>query len=375
MGKRELLLIAGFVVLGLAVYQLTAPPPAPGETGFSIARIVDQVRRVRGNQASAEATTTASHPVPDTVGELRVNVLRGPITIVGDDRETVESELQVRSTGFDAAEATALANQTVLEVEPIGSVLMVRVAYPTPGRQTARLTLKVPARLRIRIEGTTSELEVSGVATVEAAQTQGATSFRDIGGRVTASHRGGRIVVADAGSLKLTARGSTATIETVRGEAEITTQGGELTASGIGGPLELSGAATRVELHGSPAALRPARIVLVGGALTMDAWSAEARVDLRNAPLDLRLDRPIDVAVFSEGRERVQVTPSAGAFRVDAHARDGRITSDPPDLFTTWGLAVETPADAGGQRLTGSIARGGPLLTIRARSDIHFTAK
>jgi hypothetical protein len=356
MGKRELLLIAGFALLGLAVYQLTAPPPAPSEAGFSLARIVDQVRReVRGNQASAEATTTASHPVPDTVGELRVHVLRGPITIVGDDRETVESELQVRSTGFDAAEATALANQTVLEVEPIGSVLMLRVVYPTPGRQTAKLTLRVPERLRIRIEGTTSELEVSGVAAVEAAQTQGATSFRDIGGRVTASHRGGRIVVADAGSLKLTARGSTATIETVRGGAEITTQGGELTASGIGGPLELSGTATRLELHGSPAAVRPARIVLVGGALTMDAWSAEARVDLRNAPLDLRLDRPIEVAVFSEGGERVRVTLPAGAFRVDAHARDGRITSDPPDLFTTWGLVVETPADAGGQRLTGSI--------------------
>jgi hypothetical protein len=377
MGKRELLLIAGFAVLGLAVYQLTAPPPAPGERGFSLARIVENVRReVGGNQASAEATTTGSHVVPDPVGELRVNVLRGPITIVGDDRETVDSELHVRSTGYDVAEATDLASQTVLKVEQIGSLLMARVEFPTPGRQTATLTLKVPSRLRVRIEGMTSRLEVSGVAAVEAAQAQGETTFRDIGGRVTASHRGGRLLVADAGSLKLTARGSTTTIDTVRGEAEITTQGGELTASGVTGPLELTTTATRVDLRGllsrDPGS---ARIVVVGGGLTMGDWSAEARVDLRNAPLELHMGHPAEVAVFSEGNELVRIRAPAGGFRVDAHAREGRITSDPPDLFTTWGLAVETPGAADGQRLTGSIDRGGPLLTIRARRDIRFAVE
>ncbi len=35
MGKRELLLIGVFLVLGMGVYQMTAPPPKPGQEGFS----------------------------------------------------------------------------------------------------------------------------------------------------------------------------------------------------------------------------------------------------------------------------------------------------------------------------------------------------
>jgi hypothetical protein len=376
MGKRELILIAAFGLLGVAVYQLTAPAGDPDERGFSLARTFDNVRReMRGNQASAEATSTASHPVADTVSELRVNVLRGPITIVGETRSTVDSELHVRSTGYDEQEATDLANQTSLVFEQIGSLLLARVEYPTPGRQVATVTLKVPSRLRIRIEGTTSKLEVSGVAAAEAAQAQGDTTFRAIEGRVTAAHRGGTILVADAGSLKLTARGSTTTIDTIRGEAEISTQGGELTAGGIGGALDLNGTATRIDLQGVSSPAGTARIVAVGGALTISGAAAETRIDLRNAPLDLHLDRAAEVAVSSDGNESVRVTAPAGGFRLDAHTREGRITGDPPDLFTTWGVSLEMPAGAAGQRLTGSIDGGGPLLTIRARGDIRFSVK
>ena len=36
MGKRELLLIFCFVIVGVVVYQATARPPAPGERGLSL---------------------------------------------------------------------------------------------------------------------------------------------------------------------------------------------------------------------------------------------------------------------------------------------------------------------------------------------------
>jgi hypothetical protein len=376
MGKRELILIAVFGLLGVVVYQLTAPPPAPGEQGFSLGRIVDNVRReMRGHNASAEATRTASSPVPDAVSELRVNVLRGPITIVGGPGGTVESELHVRSTGSDVPEATDLVNQTNLVLEQIGSLLIARVEYPTPGRQTVTLRLSVPARLRVRIEGTSSQLDVSGVAAVEAAQAQGETTLRDIAGRVTASHRGGRLTVERVGSLKLTARGSTASLAAIRGDAEISTQGGELTATGLGGSVDLNSSATRVELQNVSPAGGTARLVVVGGALTMSGNAADTRIDLRSAPLDLRLDRATEVAVFSEGNESVRVTAPDGGFRLDAQTRDGRITGEPPELFATWGVSAETPAGATGQRLTGSIGGGGPLLTIRARADIRLAAK
>ena len=43
MGKRELLLIAVFVVVGTGVYQMTAPA-RPGVSGFSLSRLLEHVR-------------------------------------------------------------------------------------------------------------------------------------------------------------------------------------------------------------------------------------------------------------------------------------------------------------------------------------------
>ncbi len=376
MGKRELLLILLFVLLGAGVYWLTAPSADPGVEGFSVARMFESVRReVSGNQASAERTTTASEAVAASITELRINVLRGPITVIGEDRDTVASELNVRSSGYDEAEALQLATETVLQFEHTGSLLIARVEYPKPGRQTASLTLRVPSRLRIRIEGATSTLDVSGVTAVEAAQAQGETTIRNIGGRVSVSHRAGKLLIADAGSLRLTTRGSNAVIENIRAEAEVTTQAGGLTASAIRGPLELNASATRLDLTGAEQTEGIMRITVAGGTVTLKEIATESRIDLRNTPLNLHLARPAEVAVFSEGDAPVRVTLPGGGFRLDAQARSGRITSEPQELFTSWGVGVERPEDASGERLTGTIHGGGPLLTIRARADIAFAVK
>ena len=62
MGKRELLLVLGFAVVGTLVYQLTARPSAESSSHFSVNAVVDHLRRaVRGNQANAEVVTTDDH--------------------------------------------------------------------------------------------------------------------------------------------------------------------------------------------------------------------------------------------------------------------------------------------------------------------------
>ena len=64
MGKRELLLICGFAVVGVLVYYATAPEAAPGQGGFSIGRLIEEVKReVRGNRSSAEVSTTTAIPI------------------------------------------------------------------------------------------------------------------------------------------------------------------------------------------------------------------------------------------------------------------------------------------------------------------------
>src|SRR5262245_26969691 len=103
MGKRELLLVAAFVIVGAIVYQLTAPPPAPGERTFAPGQILDHIRRaVRGNQASAEVVTKSTHTVDASVSELRFDDLRSAsLTVTGEDRADIEAELLVHSNGFD----------------------------------------------------------------------------------------------------------------------------------------------------------------------------------------------------------------------------------------------------------------------------------
>ena len=64
MGKRELVIVAAIVLIGFAVYQVTAPPADPSDNGFSVGRVVNEIRReIRGQRASAETTFAAQEDV------------------------------------------------------------------------------------------------------------------------------------------------------------------------------------------------------------------------------------------------------------------------------------------------------------------------
>ena len=52
MGKRELLIVTAFVVIGVVAYQLGAEPPAEGRRQFSLATLMDHFR---------EETLTLTH--------------------------------------------------------------------------------------------------------------------------------------------------------------------------------------------------------------------------------------------------------------------------------------------------------------------------
>ena len=148
------------------MYQVTAPPPAPGERSFSLGRVIESIRReVRGNQASAEKTTTSTHPIDTGVTELRATG-RFEMTVTGEDREDIAAELQVHSNGYDEAEAQKLAGETVLKIDRAGSRLTASVSFPHDGSQRAKLRLKIPSRLLVTLESG-ARLDVSNVAGVE----------------------------------------------------------------------------------------------------------------------------------------------------------------------------------------------------------------
>ena len=161
MGKRELVLIAVFVVLGICVYQFTAPPPPPGSEGFSLSGIFRNMKRgVQGARESATVDSQQTAAVDAAVRELRVNISRSSdVTVEGEDRTDVAAELHVTARGFDQAEARTVANATTLKIERVGDAL-VAALDSTAARNLPRnsgitqmvIVLKVPKRLALRIE-------------------------------------------------------------------------------------------------------------------------------------------------------------------------------------------------------------------------------
>jgi hypothetical protein len=373
MGKRELLLIVGFILFGAAIYQFTKPATAPGQRGFSISRIIDEIRReVGGNRANAEVVSTNNHPLSPTVSELRINITSAQITVVGEDRGDMASELRVRSTGYDDAEAQLLAKSTTLGVENLSESVIATINYPKPGSQRATLVLRVPSRLRIRVEPNIGRLEIGNVAGAEIVNARGETIIKGVAARVTLTHRGGDLTVDDVGSVRLNARGSDVRLSKVRGEAMLQLLAGDLRAGEIVGPLEIESNDTDVTLEKLGDVKGVLRVNAVAGQLTVRGLRSEARVDGRGSEIDVQLERPTALSIYNSN-EPIDITVPPGGFQLDAVAASGEITIAPSLQSEIAVSAAAEPEKE--QRAAGKVNGGGPAITIRStRGDIRVNA-
>ena len=377
MGKRELVIVAAFVLLGFAVFRFTAPPGDPSDTGFSIGRIVNGIRReVRGQQGRAEATFTSTRAVPETVSEIRLSFAIGTVTIVGEDREDIAAEMHVRSTGYDTAEAERLAKASHLVFDEAGALLIITSKFPQEGRQTPALSLKVPRRLGIRLDEKSSAFEVSNVASVLIGESRGKTTISKIPGTVTLTQRGNEVTITDVGSLDLdTFSGVEATVSRVRGDASFSLQGGELRAEELGGSLEVESRNAEMQFDRLENLTGPVRIDATLGEIVMIGLRAEARIEGRRT--EIRIDHfgGAPLGVYNEGEETIELTVPPGGFTMDAISVEGDISLDA--TLEAAGLKRETVGPGEGDedraavteetRVTGAVRGGGPPITLRAR--------
>jgi hypothetical protein len=368
MGKRELLLIIVFVVIGAVVYQATAPPPAPGERSFSLGGMIESLKRhVRGNPGSADVATTSTHPVDPGVTEVRV-VGRTEVTVTGEDRADIGAELNVHSNGFDDAEAQQLARQTLVKIDRAGGRLIATVNFPDPGSQRARLALKIPSRLLAGLDSTSGRMEVTGVAGVELLNTRGEAQIRKIAGRVTGTHRGGTLAVADSGPVKLTTFGSDVRLERIRNEVTITTRGGDLKGSELAGPIDVDANGADIELEKLEKTTGIVRINAAGGSVSVKGLRTEGRIDVRGAEVEVIVDRAAPLSIYSDGGNTVDLTPPAGGYQLDAVATNASISVADDSV----------PVVTNGQerRASGAVKGGGPTITIRSgRGPINVRAR
>jgi hypothetical protein len=362
MGKRELLLVIAFAAAGFILYQVTAPA-SPAANGFSVSRLLEHARRgIQGNRASAVVSSTRTEKVDRATEELRLVLRAAELSVVGEQRDDLAFDLRVTSSGFDEAEAKRWAEATVLKIDRAGPALVVELKYPREARQTAKLAIKLPSRMRVRIEPPGGRLEVSNVASLEAVNTVGVATIKNIAGAVTISHRGGELTIDRAASLRLTTRGTDTKIHHITGTITAQTIGGELSISDMTGPLEIEARDTDVHLEQIKGLKAPLRVNATNGSVRIAGLRTEARIDGNDTDLDVVFDAPAPVTIYNTS-QGITVTPPPAGYSLDAVATDGRITIDDG--------AVKPTGDNGEQRATGSIRGGGAALTLRAtRGDI-----
>lgn len=295
MGKRELLIVLVLVVLGGALYQVTAPPAAK-DRGFSFGRLLDEIRAdIRSDATSSKFTHSATIAVAEALEEVRLSGVTGRITVTGEDRTDIAYALEVSSTGPDEATATEYAKRTVLVEDDLGDTLGLRVSYPPEARQTTALEVRVPHRLRLRIEGGNSG-EFKDFRVLRLEGVLGEVDAQNITEEVSGSHRNGRLTLADVGAVTLTLQSSRALLTDIsgpivlnatRGETRIVDSTGTVRVEQSNNELRLEQPRGAVEVSGS------------GGEVDVIDPLGELRIDVRRTEVTLTVSHAVPMTVIT----------------------------------------------------------------------------
>jgi hypothetical protein len=364
MGKRELVLIVVFVVLGIGIYQLTAPPSAPGAPSASLSSIVENLRRsIHGAHEQASADSRQVVPVESGVTSLRLNLARpNDITVTGEDRTDIAVSLHSEGRGYDLAEAKASAEAVRVKFERIADAVVMTLdvtrlnALPrhVPLGQVA-LTLAVPRRLSLRMEPHVGRLSVTGLAAAEIVSSRGDTKLSAIAGHVQVTQSVGSLAIDGAGSVKLNTRASRSTVKHVDGAVAIDGIGGDVGISDVVGPLEIEGRNTDVRLDAATLVKGPLRVNTTGGDIRVAGLRTEARLDGRNSVIDVILAAAAPVTIYNLGQ--IQVTAPSGGYTLDAGTTEGGLTTE---------AGAVAPSEGSDAHAAGPVRGGGPTLTLRA---------
>lgn len=289
MGKRELLLILGFVIAGVVVYQVAAPPSKDGE-GFSISRIWNRARaEMMSDSSSGEYTHTGTIPAEDITEIHLVDFRYGP-SVIGEDREDVAFEYKVRSTGPTPQQAIEYAKQTLIQPERLGTTLSLGFQFPQPGRQTPVLVLRVPKRMAVRLQSIIRP-DVSDVASVRLDPVNGETKISRVSGAVTGTYRGGSLVVTDVGSVKIQVANASARLSGIRNGATLDVRnGGNCAVTDSTGALEIENANAEITVSQHKGTIK---IAGSGGRISVNGPTDETRIEVRNAEVEVAMSTPV----------------------------------------------------------------------------------
>jgi hypothetical protein len=360
MGKRELLLIIGFLVVGVVAYRVTAPASS-AEGGFSIGRFIERIRsEVRGQNYEVQVTTQA-HADAGGARALRLHSPRATVVVVGEDRDDVAVELHATVFGADQSQAESFKALVGAAVTRDGDTLVVRVSPDRQATQMGRrprfqVAIKAPRQLAVLVGDAGGELEVRSMGGVTFDRSTGRAVLTQIGGIVEGRFRQGSLEIDRVQGLDLDVERTELRVTGVDGETKLRAQ-----QTGNVRLRELRGAVTldfrRVE----------AEIEDTLGPLTLEAEGGVCKVRKPKGPIvmkgdrltiELTLDTPVPVDAATEN-DRIEISLPSGGVTLQATAPEGQIRAADS--------AINVQTSEGEQRASATLRGGGPLIKLESR--------
>jgi hypothetical protein len=357
MGKRELLLIVGFLVVGMVAYRVTAPAGSD-EGGFSIGRFIERIRsEIRGQNYEVQMTEEAS---ADAAGAsaVRLAIPRATVVVVGEERTDVKLELKATIFGADKAEAEAFKALVKAEVLREGNTLVVRAVVNRQDSEMRRaprfqLTVKAPRRLVVLIGDRGGELEVRTMGGVTFERSTGRAMLTEIDGVVGGRYGRGSLEIDQAKGIDLEVERTELRLMRIAGETKLQArQSGDVRMRELRGPATLD--FNRVE----------AEIEDMLGPLTLEAEGGVCKVRNPKGPIvmkgqrltiEITLNTPVPVDAMTEN-DRIEIVLPTGGLTLQATAHDGQVRASDS------GIAVQTTDND--QRATATLRGGGPLIKL-----------
>jgi hypothetical protein len=281
------------------------------------------------------------------------------LTVQGADREDIGYKLRVEASGRTEAAARESAGRTRLSEDLLGEVLALRANAPAEGRHVATVSLQVPRKLRVRVEGAQggANLEVTNVLDVHLDGLVGDVRLADIANVVAGTHRNGAIAVTGAGTVDLLLQNAHTTLENIRGDVRISARNGQTVIASPAGPVEISAQNEEVVVRHAAAAVR---VTGSGGSLEIDDPRQQGYVDMRRTPVSVTLGHDAAWTILTTDSPLAVHLAGPRAIRLDAIATDG-------GTITAEGLGVSPHTIEQETRLTHAIGDGTIAVALRNR--------
>ena len=359
MGKRELLLIVVFVAAGAVIWQLTAPPRDPNQPGFSLSRLIGNLRNeLGGTRVEVSLDKQASIVASPGAARLLVPGYRGALTVIGEDREDVAVALKATVFGSEPAETKAAADQIRLTLKEDGKDIVLVVERPEMRRRpTFQLDVRLPRRLTAQIEVQGERVEVRNLAAVEGNLRFASTAIRDVSGEVKVEQRDGRLEVSGAGSVALLTRRTEVRVDRVAGRARIEATDDRVTVRRVTGPMSVESRRVEVEVEDLAGDLVA---TVTDGAFLARGVAGAVNVESQRCRVGLTLDGKAPVTVNASGAPVDLTLPDTARVTLDLDLLDGEIRL--PEH-----AGLEVASRDGHQNVKGPLRGGGPIVKLRAR--------